>query len=326
MFNKISNFFPAPKFLNFPFFGLAISDSVVRCLQFESRNNKLYIKKYAEKSIPPGAVVFGQINDEKALIEVLKSLKNEQNITYAKVSLPEEKGYLFASKIPKVKPKEVRGVIESKMEESVPVPPSELLFDYKIVDYSQKDHFDVVVSALPLDIINLYVEIFDKVGISLLSLEIESQAIVRSLLPEKTQGDIDTVIVVNMGSASVGLYVAVDRVVHFTSTVSLKEEYAKTEEYLAQEIKKIFLYWHTLKHNFNNPKRKIKKIIVCGEGFNDNILSQISTVNQTPVIPGNVWTNAFDINTNVPEISFKDSLKYATSIGLALPTDFLIQN
>jgi len=40
---------------------------------------------------------------------------------------------------------------------------------------------------------------------------------------------------------------------------------------------------------------------------------------------GNVWTNTFDVNTNIPEIPFIDSLRYAASVGLAIPSSILIQ-
>jgi Tfp pilus assembly PilM family ATPase len=324
-FSKISNVFPPPKFLDFPFAGLSISDSTIHCIQFGKKENSLYIEKYAEKNITPGIIVSGQINDKEDLINTLKILKKDLNLNCVKVSLPEEKAYLFTAKIPRVTQKEIRSAIESKIEENVPVSPNELLFDYKLMDHDQEDYFIVAVSALPISIIDLYVDIFEEVGLPLLSLEIESQAIIRSLLPEEKKEDQDTVLIINFGLEKVGLYVAVDRVVHFASTISVKVESSKISDFLSQEIKKLYLYWHTLKQNINKPKKKIKQIIICGEGFGDEIVSYLSINNQTPTVLGNVWINAFDINTNVPEISFSDSLKYATSIGLALPLSVLIQ-
>src|SRR3989344_1189978 len=323
IFNKMSNLFPPPRFLSLPFSGLSISDSSIHCVQFGGRRNSLHLEKYKEEVLPPGVVVSGQINDKEALMEILSVLKKELDLGYVKVSLPEEKAYLFTAKIPRVTQKEIRSAIESKIEENVPVSPNELSFDYKIIDRSQSDYLLVSVSTLPISLIDLYVDIFEKVGLSLISLEIESQAIARSLLPK--EGGLDTVLVVNFGVEKVGLYVVVDRVIHFTSTVSIKGGSSKSSDSLSQEIKKLYIYWHTLKQNAGKPKKKIKQIIVCGEGFDDDIVSYLSTHNQTPTILGNVWTNTFDIDTNIPEIPFIDSLRYAASVGLALPSSILIQ-
>lgn len=322
---SVSDLFPTPQFLNFSFAGLSISDNAIYCIQFGRKEKTLFIEKYIEKALPPGVVVSGQINDKDALIEILKGLKKDLNLNYVKVSLPEEKAYLFTAKIPRVTQKEIVSAIESKIEENVPVSPNELLFDYRLMDLSQKDYFIVSVSTVPITLVDLYVDIFEKAGLSLLSLEIESQAIVRSLLPKITPDNLDTVLVVNFGLEKVGLYVSVDRVVNFTSTLSTKGDASKNPDFISQEIKRLFLYWHTLKQNINKPKKKIKQIIICGDGFNDEIVAYLAANNHVPVVLGNVWTNVFDINKTVPVIPFKDSLKYATSIGLALHSSFLIQ-
>ncbi|MFA5888899.1 MAG: pilus assembly protein PilM [Candidatus Paceibacterota bacterium] len=322
---RISNIFPSPRFLSLPFAGLSISDSAIHCVQFSGGKKPLHIEKYTERALPADVIVSGQINDKEALVDILKVLKKDLKLGRVKVSLPEEKAYLFTAKIPRVTQEEIRSAIESKMEENVPVSPNELTFDYKIIDRSQKEYLIVSVSTLPITLVDLYVEIFEKAELPLLSLEIESQAIARSLLRRENPENLDTVLIVNFGPEKVGLYVVVDRVVHFTSTVSIKGESSKALDFLSQEIKRLYVYWHTLKQNAGRPEKKINQIIVCGEGFKDEIVSYLSTSSQTPTVLGNVWTNAFDVNTEVPEILFTDSLRYATSVGLALPSSILIQ-
>ena len=94
----------------------------------------------------------GQINRKVELINLLQILKKDLNLDHVRVSLPEEKAYLFTSKTPIMSPAEVRSAIESKIEENVPVSPLELTFDYKLFERPEKDLIDVVVSALPLAI------------------------------------------------------------------------------------------------------------------------------------------------------------------------------
>ena len=98
-FNKILDAFPPPKFLNIPYAGLYISDSAIRCVKFRRKRDRLYIEKYTEKVIPAGFITGGQINNKAGLIEMLKVLKKDLNLDFVRVSLPEEKAYLFTAKI-----------------------------------------------------------------------------------------------------------------------------------------------------------------------------------------------------------------------------------
>ncbi len=216
---------------------------------------------------------------------------------------------------------EIRSAIESKIEENVPVSPLELTFDYKLIDHRKEDHLDVVVSALPTAIIDTYVALAEEAGLSLLSLEIESQATARALLPADSLG---TALIINFDKDKVGLYVVSDLIVHFTSTIPLKDKAVSNLDFLSQEIKKLYIYWHTLKENVDKEDRKIKEIIICGVDFGDNAVQYFTAQNQTRVTLGNVWVNAFDINSIVPPISFTDSLRFAVSAGLALPYDILV--
>ncbi len=321
-FKNIFKAFPTPEILAIPYAGISLSDSAVRCVQFGKKGeSELYIKKYKEITLPPGIIVSGQVIKKEELVKVLKDFKDSLKLEYVKISLPEERAYLFTAKIPMIQRNEVQSAIESKIEENVPVPPAELIFDYKLIDHRQKGHIDVVVSALPIAVIDMYIDIATDSGLSLLSLEIESQAITRALLHRHYKG---TVLIVHFGQEKVGLYVASDRMVRFTSTLSLKGESVKTPDLLVQEIKKLYTYWHTQKESLDKPEKQITRIIICGEVRADEMQTFLSSNIETRIDVGDVWLNAFDINTTVPEISFNDSLKYAVSAGLALPHEILI--
>ncbi len=319
--NKIFNAFPPPEFLDMPFAGLSISDNSIHCIQFENKWGKLYIKKHAEKILPKGVITSGQVNDKETLTNILLELKKDLDLSYVKVSLPEEKAYLFTTKIPMVKPSEIKEAIESKIEENVPVSPSELIFDYKLINHEEAGHIDVAVSTLPSVVVDGYLSIANSAGLHPLSMEVESQAIARSLLRPNNE---ETVLIVNFGPDKVGLYVASDRVVRFTSTVNTKGDTSTNPEALSQEIKRLFTYWHSLKDNADKEERKIGQIVICGENFSESIIPFLSSTHQTKVVLGNVWTNVFDVNTNVPDISHQDSLKYSAAVGLALPVNVLI--
>lgn len=313
--------FPTPKFLDIPFAGISITDSFVNCIQFAKKGGELTILKYAERQIPPGVITLGQVNSPEEIKNILVELKNSLKLDYIKISLPEEKAYLFTEKIPVVAGAEVRSVVESKIEENVPIVPSELIFDYQLMEHSDGDHIDVVVSAIPMAVVDTYVHMAEDAGLHLLALSIESQAIAKAVLPGKST---ESSLVVHFGQEKVGLYIVATGVVRFTSTVTIRAGAINSLEILGTEIKKLYMYWHTLPENVNNPTKKITQIIVCGEDFPEETVAYLHANTETQAIIGDVWTNVFDINKIVPPIDFTESLRYAPAIGLALPTAALI--
>jgi len=321
LFKNILNHFPPPKFLDIPYAGVSIEDSAIRCVLFGKDKGRLFLDKYVEKVLPKGVIVSGQINNKDEVIKVLTEIKKDLNIDYMKVSLPEEKAYLFTAKIPIVGQEEVRGVIESKIEENVPVSPSELVFDYKLIDHRLKGHLDVIVSALPIHLVDLYTEIAEKSGLTLLALEIESQAVARALLPTTK---LDGVIIVHFGVEKIALYIVCFGIVHFTSTIPINSYEPKEFDFFMQEVRKLYIYWHTLKENADKPERKITEVVVCGEGLREDIVDYLSQHIDTKVVVGNPWENAFSIEESVPDIHHDDALRYVGAIGLALPSDVLI--
>ena len=211
-FKKIFDLFPPPEFLAMSYAGLAISDNHIRCIQFSKNGSDLIVSKYTEKILPEGIVVSGVINNIPEMVTILKGIKKDLKLDYVKVSLPEEKGYLFTTKIPKIENKDIRSTIEFKMEENVPIPSNDLFFDYTIANPNDhQDHLNATVSAMPTVVVNRYIETLDTAELRVLSLEIESQAIARAVIPKE---DSSTHLIVHFGKEKVGLYVAFHRVVH----------------------------------------------------------------------------------------------------------------
>ena len=323
MQSRFLKFFPTPKFLNPEYSGVSVSDTSIRFFQFEKKGTSLVVKKYLERMLPPGAIVSGHIHNTSEVIAVLKDIKKEIKTPYVRASLPEEKAYLFKTTIPLVNSNDIRNNIEFKLEENVPLPANTLTFDFAVVDPKElgKDHFTVVVSAIPREVIDLYIEVFDSAGFITYSLEMESQAIARALLTKAQRG---TYIIVHCAPKKVGLYIVSHSIIHFTSTVAIGVDEHFDPNVIAPELKKVVTFWQNSHVSDDTESKNIEQIFVTGEGFTEDFPGTLATLVKADVRVGNVWANAFDVNQSVPEISFTDSVKYAPAIGLALPTHILI--
>ncbi len=351
--NFYNRFFPIPKFLMAPSFGLDISDESLKFVELIPIRYGIRMGRYGERKIPTGIIESGKIKDPKKMEQVLLSLKKEEGIRFVRVSLPEEQVYLFRLRLEKEGLVNVREGIELSLEEHIPIPAEDAIFDYEILNEDEQS-LELEVGAIPKNVIENYLSVFRNSLLSVQSFELEAQAISRAVIK---RGDLETYMIVDFGQTRTGIFVISRGVTVFASTLEfggamltnmIKKNFNVTFEeaekmkrkfglernlenreifsvllnsvsILRDEIDKHFLYWHTHKDEEGKDHPPIKKIILCGGDANLIGLSDYLSVSiKNKVEMANVWTNIVDTEKHIPEISFNHSLTYAAALGLAL--------
>ncbi len=351
-------YFPPPRFLEMPAVGLTISDDAVSAIELVRRRDAYAVGRFGRRPLLKESIMGGYVNDKDAVVGELRKLKNELKLDFVNASLSEEKAYLFQTSIPKVSYKEIRSALEFKLEENVPIPAQEAVFDYTILEgvgHGNEDHLDIGVTVLPKKVVETYTELLETVGLLPLSFEIEAQAISRAVI---RKGDRGTYLLVNFGENKTGLFIVSGEVVRFTSTVAIGGEYitkaiakflsVSAEEAvrikhaqaavadkknmdlflslmnalsaLKDEINKLSIYWHTHKSEGGESGPRITKMILCGrDAAFPGFADFLSPVLQNGVEVGNVWSNTSSLDEYIPPIPFGESLDYAAAVGVALP-------
>ena len=346
-------FFPVPKMLSAPSFGLDISDESLKFAELVSTRRGLRTGRYGEREIPPGVIESGKIKDEKKMEEILIKLRKETGVKSVRVSLPEEQVYLFQLRLEKKGLKNVKEGIELALEEHIPIQAEDAIFDYDLVSEDAQS-LELQVAAIPKNIIENYLLIFKRAKITVESFELEAQALSRAVI--KT-GDPETYLIVDFGKKRTGIFIISRGIVMFTSTldvggemlnnmiqknfnISLAEAEKMKMHYglernvdnkeifpillnsvsvLRDEISKHFLYWQTHKDEENKNNMPIRKIILCGGDSNlIGLADYISVSLKTPAQMANVWLNIVDTGNYIPEMDFKQALSFSTALGLAL--------
>ncbi len=314
MSKNFFDFFPPPHFLEMPSFGFSISDTSLRFVELRPHEGSFVVGDYAERPLPLGAVDAGYIHKPEQVVEVLKSLKKEYNLKFVRVTLPEEKAFVYKTQIPAVAPEEMRSSVEFTLEGNVPVTSADSVFDFTVMPQKKSDplHVDVAVCVVPNKVVDAYLSLFSSAGLVVTAFGLESQAVVHSIIE---QGDTNTYLILNLDKYKTGFYIATGNAVHFTSTMSITTDSLPE---LAREINKI--YWH----EYGEKKEKgssINKILLCGDGADKNGVREYIFNNLgIEAEIANVWKNVFVFDIYVPDISYKDSVSFAGAIGLALPS------
>src|SRR3989339_114461 len=359
--NWFLNCFPTPNFLKMPSVGIDISDEYIRFVEIVDDGCNKILGKFGKVPLPEDVVVSGEVKNEEKLVEILKSIKKEHKFNFIRASLTERNSYIFKTTITKkenMSAGEIRGSLGFKMEENVPIKSEETIFDFDVTKINLHD-LDIVVSALPKNIVEQFIVVFEKAGLKPLSFEVEAQAVARAVVSSKSN---ETFMVVDLRRRRAGLSIVKSGVVRFTATLDIDEndlsnaienysgasleeaqktkkgqgsEKIKKEEnflysavapltVLKDEINKNLIYWHTHRDNVRGGKilNKVQEIILCGSGGSLRGLDDYLSLSiGLSVEKANVWGNLFSFDDIVPEISFEDSLEYAPSIGLAMRTD-----
>ncbi len=308
--------FPPPKFIVMKHVGLDISDDAIHCLEYSGQIHNARIIKHFSIDLPEGVVDSGNIKDEKALVDILTKLDKDLGLNYVKVSVPEEKSYLFQTDISSTDPVAIAQNVEFKIEENVPLAVPEAVFYFDILPMTVTGgKLKASVSVVPRVYIENIVAILRKSGISPIAFEVVPKSIARAVLPSSSGS---TVMIVHLMGKKTGIYIVCGGVVCFTSTVGWGSNSPsdKNIKILLDEIIRVNEYWSS--HNIESSK--IEQVIMVGKDslkYDSDVEEYVSKVGLS-VSVGNVWTNAFSVDNYVPPILREDSLDYAISAGLAM--------
>lgn len=349
---------PPPSYIELASAGVDVSDTSLKYIQFKSDNRsgtQLRLLYWGDIDIPEGALERGVVHDGSKLTQALKEVKDRIGISNVRVSLPEERAYLFETEIKRDTPhKEIRSLLEFRLEENVPLNPRDAFFDYDIIEGSKDETMlRVSVTAYAKDTVMSYYDACRAAGVVPISFEIEAQAIARATIP---RGGVGTHMIVDFGKTRTGVGIVHRGVLMYTSTIdigggdlsaAMRKKLGNLEESelthlkntqgliqgegdksvydvllstmssIAEEIGTRIQYWNT--KDIAHEDRQIQSIILCGGSVNmKGLPAYFSETLGVEAARANVWQNAFSIEKKVPPIGRRYSFGYATAIGLAL--------
>lgn len=359
--NALSKIIPPPAYITMPSIGVDISDTSMKYIGFDParrKNRNRVLQFWGDIEIPANSLERGEVQNIKQLADSLKEFKQQTKADFIRVSLPEERAYIFETEVKSNIPtKEVESLLEFRLEENVPIPARDTIFDYDFLPAPGKPHtLHVVVAAYQRDTIMEYYEACLAAGLIPISFEVEAQAMARAVIPYSQREE--TTMLVDFGKTRTGVGISKSGILLYTSTIDigggqlsqmlrrvLGDNVAESElttvkntaglirsvsdskvydaiiptiSVIKDEIATRMQYWHTREGNRTN-ERRISQIILCGGSANLKGLPEYLTeALGIPCVRGNVWENVFQSTMIVPPIEKHYSYGYATAIGLAL--------
>lgn len=353
---SFANLLPPPTFMQLPSVGLDISDTSLKYIQFTPKYGRkitYQIERWGDIDIENGVLDRGKVFDVVKLASILKEVRQSIKTPFVRVSLPEERAYIFESTIrPGTPQSEIRSQLEFSLEGQVPISPRDSFFDYDIV--AEKDNtLTVSVVVYARETIMNYYEACKSAGLTPVAFEVEAQSISRSSLSGYDQ---DAHMIIDFGKTRTGVGIVYKSSLLYTSTIDIggsdlskslrnvlgnKPESELTEikntqglvpqqhdksvyeallppmANIKDEIATRLRYWHSQDKNIKS--RPIKSIILCGGSSNlRGVTEYLTETLGVPTFRPDVWQNISFHKDFVPQIERRFSYGYATAIGLAL--------
>lgn len=338
-------------------FGLDLSDRVIKIAQLKKKDKETRLHGFGRESIPEGIIEDGEIKNPEELAKTIKgSLKNTKPFPieskFVVYSIPETKGFIRVIKIPYAEKEALESAIFSEAEQFFPINLADAYVDWQIVANHNNKTLEVLVAAVPQNLVDSYSEVLTLAGLKPVAVEIESIAITRSLVNDNFSKK--TILIIDLGQDRTGFIIFKSPAVQFTASIpvcgkELNRSIAtafKIDETKAEELKnkcglstrgECYNVYKAMEYSLNEmigyinklmeyycehykEEPEISKVIVCGgEAKIPGLNSFLSLKIKKEIEKGNPWVNIVSSEAKeIPPISREDSLVFVTVLGLAL--------
>ena len=171
-------------------FAIDISDSSIKIAKLGKKGKFFDLVSWNNVPIPKGLVVEGRITKEEELASRIKeavfSAKGKKiKKQSAVVSLPERESFIQPLKMPKLSDEEMKTAVFFEAENYIPFSLDEVYIDFQKLLSAEgylKNQERVLVAASPKKIVDSYISVFKKAGLTVSAMEPESLAICRALV------------------------------------------------------------------------------------------------------------------------------------------------
>lgn len=290
---------------------------------------------------------------EKSVAEAtaaLEAFSQKARVTAARVVIHEGEAYAFKARIPTVDPRDFRGSIEASLEENVPIPIDDAVFEYDVMAVDAvRGQTAVSVSVVSKKTVSEYISLFGAAGIDVVSLETEARALARALFRPGEKG-IRAVLDVKPRHSTV--FVAEDGFVTFSSSIEVGAKDLETAvgktfgvdaaaaralidekgfgpdadpaiidamipvlSTIRDELAKVITFSKSQAKK-GEAAGEVSEVVLAGEtALVTGVDSYISATSKLPVRVGSVWTNVPALEGEVPSLPRRESLDYAALIG-----------
>ena len=172
--------------------GVDIGSSSIKIVQLDRSANPS-LETYGMVDIPEP--ISSQTTDTVVhqIADLLKNLIQKAQVTTKDciMSLPNSAVFTSVIDMPKMGDKEMESAMQFEAKKYVPLPFSEVTLSWTIISENDDGASNkVLLVAVPKQIRDIYIQLFQLAGLNLEIIEIEALALIRALVVDRTKNDV----------------------------------------------------------------------------------------------------------------------------------------
>ncbi|MEA2016473.1 MAG: pilus assembly protein PilM, partial [Actinomycetota bacterium] len=162
--------------------GLNLSSYKISIVELLKFRNNLTVRKMVKVELPPKCVVKGEVQDNMALTDSLRDIWKKHKISDKKVFIGIANQKIIAKeiKIPVINDEEISNSIQYQINDFIPIPKNNVIYDYYIVEKGE-DHSRVMLVGAMKSMINDVVLGFKKAGLLAQAIDLNCFALYRTI-------------------------------------------------------------------------------------------------------------------------------------------------
>jgi type IV pilus assembly protein PilM len=203
-----------------PAFGMQINATNLKYLELTPAGSSVRIRSYAHVDLPKGMVSQDTISNADGLAEFI--IKSMQAPTFGKLStnhviitLPESKSFVRVIHIPEMNEREIDNAVLFEAEAYIPLPIDQVYCDWQVLGVKD-GRMELLIIAAPKAVVDAYVDVLEKANLHVIAVEVESQSLVRAILPKNSQ---ETVLIVDLDANKTNMIMVQGGSLQFTSSI-----------------------------------------------------------------------------------------------------------
>ncbi|KGE20437.1 pilus assembly protein PilM [Paenibacillus wynnii] len=161
--------------------GLSIEESGIRYISLK-KSKAWEVRKKRFLPLQPGMIIENEVADSEALLEVVKAWVKKEGLRNTKVSLTIPPSQIIIRKmtIPTTNDKQLEQLVKLEVETGLHLPFDNPIYDY-VITGTDEEQSHLLVFAAPRKPIQDYIDIMEKAGIHISSVETSATALARSI-------------------------------------------------------------------------------------------------------------------------------------------------
>lgn len=311
---------------------------------------------YTVQDLPAGLMEDGVIKDQKRIQESILAAMRECKIDPSTrepivASIPETQSFLRVVEVPNMQEDEMGEAVQWEVAQHIPFGLENVYIDWEPIiaegHQAASGRREILVGAAQKKVVDPLSAVFQALGLDVAAFELESQALVRSLISEDLRSK-QGMLMVDLGGGSTNVVIHDHGTIRFTASLQkgsdrmrdtlapeeiavinsepdvippeparvIEEKLAGMYQELVMEVNGIVEFYNGI-----DTKHEVREIILAGGGSNFPGLGDafLRVFDNVHIQRGNPWASVLlgQVDRKAP-MSLGRAVRFATAFGLAL--------